>query len=163
MSYWMEDPVWTSWQKNYGNGKGFPILNQHHIHFGWQIKPTLNLLDSSRTSKSHSWDSLHCDILNSNYSMLLSQPWLCNASVIHDWGNNLIIIEGNVTMWTIVITKHLDNNTKCLEVLMCYNLMEGVRDEKEIVFATKPNLFTLGTITLPEMKIFQCYNFWYKS
>jgi hypothetical protein len=32
--------------------------------------------------------------------------------------------------------------------------MEGVRDEKEIVFATKPYLFTLGTITLPEMKTF---------
>jgi hypothetical protein len=37
-------------------------------------------------------------ILDSNYSMLLSQPWLGNARVTHDSGNNLITIEGNGTM-----------------------------------------------------------------
>ncbi len=96
--------------------------------------------------------TLRC--FDSNYSMLLGQPWLRNAHVIHDWGNNLIIIEGNGTMQTITITKHLDNNTKCLKVLLCYNLMEGVTDEEVVVFATKPNLFTFGTITLLEPKKF---------
>jgi hypothetical protein len=43
----------------------------------------------------HSWDSLHCNVLDSSYSMLLGQSLLCNARVIHDWGNNLITIEGN--------------------------------------------------------------------
>jgi hypothetical protein len=38
------------------------------------------------------------NVLDSNYSMLLGQPWLCNACVTHDWGNNLITIEGNGTM-----------------------------------------------------------------
>jgi hypothetical protein len=52
------------------------------------------------------------NVLDYNYSMLLSWPWLCNARVTHDWGNNLITIEGNGTMQTIIVTKHLDNNTK---------------------------------------------------
>ncbi len=34
-------------------------------------------------------------VLDSNYSMLLGLPWLCNACVIHDWGNNIITIEGH--------------------------------------------------------------------
>jgi hypothetical protein len=38
---------------------------------------------------------MHNNVLDSNYSMLLEHPWLHNAKVIHDWGNNLIIIERN--------------------------------------------------------------------
>jgi hypothetical protein len=38
------------------------------------------------------------NVLDSNYSMLLGQPWLCNALAIHDWGNNLITIEANGTL-----------------------------------------------------------------
>jgi hypothetical protein len=53
--------------------------------------------------------------------MFLGQPWLHNAHVTHDWGNNLITIEGNGTMQTINVTKHLDNNTKCPKVLSCYD------------------------------------------
>jgi hypothetical protein len=52
------------------------------------------------------------DVLDYNYSMLLSRPWLYNAHVTHDWGNNLIIIEGNGTMQTIIVTKHLNSNIK---------------------------------------------------
>jgi len=95
------------------------------------------------------------NVLDSNYSMLLSQPWLHNARITHDWGNNLITIKSNGTMQTITITKHLDNNTKCLMVLLCYNLIERVIDKKEeIFFIAKPNLFTFGTITLPKSKKF---------
>ncbi len=37
---------------------------------------------------------------------------------------------------------------------MCYDLMEGVTDkEEEIFFTVESNLFTLGTITLFELKI----------
>jgi hypothetical protein len=86
--------------------------------------------------------------------MLLSQPWLHNAHVTHYWRNNLITIEGNGMMLTIVVTKHLDSNTKRFEVLLCYDLMEGVTDEEEqIFFAIELNLFTFGTITLSELKI----------
>jgi hypothetical protein len=53
----------------------------------------------------------------------------------HDWGNNLITIKRNGIMQTIDVTKHLNSNTKCHEVLLCYNLMEGViGKEKEIFF-----------------------------
>jgi hypothetical protein len=92
--------------------------------------------------------------LDSNYSMLLGQPWLCNACVTHDWGNNLITIEGNGIVQTIVVTKHLDSNTKHLKVLLCYDLMKGVTyKEEEIFFVIKPNLFTIGTTTLLELEI----------
>ncbi len=94
------------------------------------------------------------NVLDSSSSMLLSWPWLCNTCVIHDWGNNLITIEGNGMVWIIVVTKDLDNNTRCPKVLLCYNLMEGVTYEKEeILLTTKPNLFTLRTITLHEPEI----------
>jgi hypothetical protein len=49
---------------------------------------------------------------------------------------------------TIIVTKHP-------EVLLCYDLMKGVtNEEEEILFTTKSNLFTLGAITLFELKIF---------
>jgi hypothetical protein len=81
--------------------------------------------------------------LDSNYSMLLVQPWLHNAHVTHDWGNNLITIKGNGMVQTIVVTKHLDNNTKCLEVLLCYDLMEGVIDEKKEIHFLQQNQICL--------------------
>jgi len=94
------------------------------------------------------------DDLDSNYSMLLGRTWLRNARVTHDWGNNLITIEENGAVQTIIVTKHLDINTKHLEVLKCYDLMEGIIDEeKEIFFVVEPNLFTLGTITSSKLEI----------
>jgi len=38
------------------------------------------------------------NVLDSSYSMLLGQSLLHNACVTHDWGNNLITIEGNATV-----------------------------------------------------------------
>jgi hypothetical protein len=35
------------------------------------------------------------NVLDDNYSVLFSRPWLKNAKVIHDWGKNLITIENN--------------------------------------------------------------------
>jgi hypothetical protein len=95
------------------------------------------------------------NVLDSNYSMFLGQPWLHNACVTHDWGNNLITIEGNGMVRTIVMTKHLDTNTKCFEVLLFYILTEGVTNkEKEMFFVAKLDLFTIGTITLLKNEIF---------
>jgi hypothetical protein len=86
--------------------------------------------------------------------MLLGQPWLCNAHVTHHWENNLITIKDNGMVRTIVVTKHLDNNTKDPKVL-CYDMMEGVmEEEEEIFFAIDLNLFTFETITLPKPKKF---------
>jgi hypothetical protein len=50
--------------------------------------------------------------------------------------------------------QNLDNNTKHPEVLWCFDLMEGVIDEKIYIFFTvESNLFTFGTITLLKPKI----------
>jgi hypothetical protein len=34
-------------------------------------------------------------------------------------------------MQIITVIKHLDSNTKCFEVLLCYDLMEGIIDKEE--------------------------------
>jgi hypothetical protein len=46
------------------------------------------------------------NVLDVSYSMLLGRPWLRDTKVTHDWGNNLISIKGNGTIYTITITKH---------------------------------------------------------
>jgi hypothetical protein len=40
-------------------------------------------------------------------SMLLGRPWLRDAKVTHDWGDNVIIVQGNGTVRTISINKNL--------------------------------------------------------
>ncbi len=62
------------------------------------------------------------------------------------------VLDSNYSMLLIVVTKHLDNNTKCLEVLFCYDMMEGVIDEEaKIPLTVEFCLFTLKTITLPKL------------
>jgi len=94
------------------------------------------------------------NILDVSYSMLLAPPWLRDAKVMHDWGNNLISIKDNGIVRTIIITKHLDSNTKCLKVLFCYDFVNGVIDKKEdILMVAKLDLFAIGTIILPKLEI----------
>jgi hypothetical protein len=53
-----------------------------------------------------------------------------------------------------VITKHLDNITKLPEVLLYYNFVSGVIDEKEhVLLAIEPSLFTIDAIIFPKSKI----------
>jgi hypothetical protein len=52
------------------------------------------------------------NVLDASYYLLLGSPWLHNAKVTHDWGHNLITIKQNGLVWTIVISKYLDMNTK---------------------------------------------------
>jgi len=61
-----------------------------------------------------------------NYSMLLGRPWLRDTKVAHDWGNNMVIIQGNGTIKTIIATKHLGSNVKQLEVLLCYDFYNSI-------------------------------------
>ncbi len=70
----------------------------------------------------------------------------------HDWGNNIVTIQGNGTIKTITIFKHLGGEVRRTEVLLCYNYQNGITDEeKDIIFATKPKLFLIGTISLPKI------------
>jgi hypothetical protein len=81
--------------------------------------------------------------------MLLGRPWLRDAKVAHERGNNTITIQGNGTIRKITITKHLGSEVRRPEVLVCYDYQNGIIDEKEnIIFATKPKLFFIGTISL---------------
>jgi hypothetical protein len=44
--------------------------------------------------------------------MLLGRPWLRYAKVTHDWGNNVIIVQGNGTVKIILINKKLEAKTR---------------------------------------------------
>jgi hypothetical protein len=81
--------------------------------------------------------------------MLLAHPWLRDAKVFHDWGNNTITIQGTGTFRTILVTKKLGAPTKHLEVLVCYDFHFGIFDEEEdLIFAIKPKLFLIGTMVV---------------
>jgi hypothetical protein len=76
--------------------------------------------------------------------MLLGKPWLRDAKMVDDWGSNIVTIQGNGTIKTIIVTKHLGGEIGRLEMLLCYNYQNGITDEKEdIIFATKPKLFSI--------------------
>jgi hypothetical protein len=53
--------------------------------------------------------------------MLLGSPWLKDVEVAHDWESNIVTIQGNGTIKTITITKHLEGEVRRLEVLLRYN------------------------------------------
>jgi hypothetical protein len=82
--------------------------------------------------------------------MLLGKPWLKDAKMAHDWGSNIVTIQENEIVRTIGITKHLGGEVRKPEKLLCYNYYKGIVDEEDIIFATKLELFSLGTISLPE-------------
>jgi hypothetical protein len=82
--------------------------------------------------------------------MLLGTPWL-QVKVSHEWGKNLVIIESNGIVLIITVTKHLGNDIKRLEVLVCYNFQYGtIDDEKDVIFIVEPKFFSIGIIVLSE-------------
>lgn len=104
------------------------------------------------------------NVLHFSYSMLLNRPWLSNVRIIHDWGNNLITIEGNGIVRTIAITIHLSSNTKCHQVLMCYDLMgrSHIRRKRNILHNRTKFIYTLDYHII-RMENSQCYNIWCSS
>jgi hypothetical protein len=54
---------------------------------------------------------------------------LRDAKVSHDWGTNIIIIQGIGTIKTIPITKKLGAQTKRPKVLICYDFHFGISGE----------------------------------
>ncbi len=55
---------------------------------------------------------LHNNVVDFNYSMLLGRPWLRDVKVAHDWGSNIVVIQRNGTVLTIIITKHLGSEVR---------------------------------------------------
>jgi hypothetical protein len=59
-------------------------------------------------------------------------------------------IQGNGMVKTIMVTKHLGVEVKWPKMLLCYDYQSGINDEEEdIIFATKLELFSISTISLP--------------
>jgi hypothetical protein len=86
--------------------------------------------------------------------MLLGRPWLRDAKVTHDWGNNVFIVQSNGVIIIILVNKKLGANTKRPQILVCYDLMEGLTyEEEDMIFEIKPKLFSIGTITLSKEMI----------
>jgi hypothetical protein len=55
---------------------------------------------------------INSNVLDSNYSMLLKCPWLKDAKISHDWGNNIVTIQGTCTVITMLVTNKLGVQTK---------------------------------------------------
>jgi hypothetical protein len=51
-------------------------------------------------------------VVDFKYSMLLGRLWFKDAKVTHDWGNNVIIVQGNGRIRTISINKKLGAKIK---------------------------------------------------
>jgi hypothetical protein len=49
---------------------------------------------------------LQNNVVDSSYSMLLGRPWLRDVKVAHDWGSNIVTIQRNGIVRTIIVTKH---------------------------------------------------------
>jgi len=62
---------------------------------------------------------LQNNVVDSSYSMLLGRPWLRDVKMAHDWGSNIVIIQGNGTIRTIIVTKHLGSEIRKPEGLLC--------------------------------------------
>ncbi len=66
----------------------------------------------------------------------------------HHWGNNIITIQGNNTIKTIFVTKKLGAPTKHPRILICYDFHFKIFEKEDFMFATKPRLFSIGTIVV---------------
>ncbi len=102
-------------------------------------------------------------VVNYSYFMLLGRPLLRDAKVTHDQGNDVIIVQGNDTIIKKLGNKKLGVETRRPQVLICYDLMEGLTNEEEnLIFETKLELFSIGTITLSK-EIFLLLNVGFKN
>jgi len=90
-------------------------------------------------------------VVDFSYSMLLGKPWLKDAKVTHDWDSNVITVQGNEIVRTISINKKLGTKTRKPQVLIFYNLLEGlIDDEEDLIFEIELKLFLISTIVIPK-------------
>ncbi len=67
----------------------------------------------------------------------------------HEWGNNVIIVQGNGTIKTILVNKKLGVETKWPQTLVRYDLFERITNEKEdMIFEIEPELLSIGIIII---------------
>jgi hypothetical protein len=59
--------------------------------------------------------------------------------VAHDWGSNIVTIQGNGTIKAIIITKHLGGEIRGPKMLVCYDYQNGITyEEEDIIFVIEP-------------------------
>jgi hypothetical protein len=64
---------------------------------------------------------------------------LKDVKVAHDWGSNNVTIQGNGTVRTITVTKHLGNEIRRPEMLLCSDYQNGITyEEEDIIFVIEP-------------------------
>jgi hypothetical protein len=63
--------------------------------------------------------------------MLSGRPWLRGAEMAYDWENNIVTIQRNAIVRTIIVTKHLRGEVRRLEMLLFYDYLNDIIDEKE--------------------------------
>jgi hypothetical protein len=78
--------------------------------------------------------------------MLLGCPWLHNVKLTCDWVNNMITIEGNGIVWTITITKHLNNDTN--DQNYSFTTTKITNEHEDVLLEVELDLFAIGSITL---------------
>ncbi len=69
-----------------------------------------------------------------------------DVKVTHDWGNDIVIIQGNGRVRIITITKHLGGEVRRPNVLLCYDYQNVITIEEDIIIITKPKSFSIRTI-----------------
>ncbi len=70
----------------------------------------------------------------------------------HDWGNNIITIQGTNIVRTILVIKKLGAPTKRPKMLVCYDFHYGISDEeKDLMFVTRLRFFSIGTVAIPTL------------
>jgi len=52
---------------------------------------------------------IHSSVLDFSYFMLLGRPWLKDVKVSHDWGNNIITIQGTSTLKPYMLLRNLEH------------------------------------------------------
>ncbi len=126
---------------------GLPKLKPTPYHLRMANQSMTRLLGIIKNLKIHihgipyiaTFLILKNSVVDSSYHMLLKRPWLIYAKVTHDWGNNVITVQGNGIVRIMSIKRKLGAKTKRPQILVYYDLMEGLIDEKEdLIFETKP-------------------------
>jgi hypothetical protein len=80
------------------------------------------------------------NVVDYSYSMLLGRFWLRDVKVVHDWGNNVIIVQGSGIVKTILVNRKLEIETRRPQVFICNDLLKGLTYE-DMIFETKLKLF----------------------
>jgi hypothetical protein len=73
----------------------------------------------------------------------------------------VIIIQNNGTFKTISVNKKLGAKIKKPQILICYDLIEGlINEEEDLIFEIEPKLLSIGIITiLNDFIFFECWSY----